>query len=153
MTSKLDILQPRIAATVNDLRSQGLTSRHRILLTKRLKILWGESSGKKSTRWRIKTARQAFSEVQAKSPHLFLVLVLLVTATECGQRAFCDEVITALVKLECYEPYQFSLSADDKDFLERTAKQQGFVEASTFKALMRALIPDGWLSIHYERIN
>jgi len=138
---------PRIAETVERLRNKGLAAQDQKILPNRLARLWLERHAEKESsqsKWRNDTARQAFSDVRYKSAHLFFVLVLLVSPTQCGQRAFCDGVIRPLLDLESYDPYNFSLSPQDKRFLENAAKAKGFLEEPNFIALMQALFPEGW---------
>lgn len=142
----------RIAETVEQLRNRGLSADHKKILRGRLKRLWigpSEASSKKS-KWRQDVARQAFSSVQGKSAHLCFVLILLLSLTQCGQKAFCDEVITPLLHLESFDTYHFSLSLDDKSFLEGIAKEEGFVENPNFIAFMQTLFPDGESTFSYN---
>ncbi|KAF2006192.1 hypothetical protein P154DRAFT_570262 [Amniculicola lignicola CBS 123094] len=135
-----------IATTVARLSDQGLTKQDKKNLTTRFAFLWLERPGesKKSSKWRINLVRDTFRNVLDKSAHLFVILLLLLSPTACGQRVFIDGTIMPLLKSESYDSCSFSLGLRDKEFLVETAEDKGFLQESEFIAVMHALFPEGW---------
>lgn len=139
-------MEDRIATTITRLSDNGLTKNDQRTLTARFVFLWIERPGetKTSSKWRIDLVRDTFRDVLAKSAHLFFVLALLLTPTQCGQRAFINSTIEPLLRSDSYNSYRFFLGPQDKEFLVKTAKDKGFLQKSEFLAVMHALFPEGW---------
>jgi hypothetical protein len=138
----LNNLPVRVANMVKKLRTKGLTAEEKKILPTRLKALWIRPSTSDTSQSRSNIAREVVSSVQSESAHLCFVLILLLTATQFGNKKFYNTTIAPLLRTEGYNVYEFSLRPDDESFLKKMAEEEGFGEISGFVALMRALFPD-----------
>jgi hypothetical protein len=138
-TKDLNNLRAEVANKVEKLKTQGLTTDDKKILPRRFKSLWMQPRKSDKSIYRHDVACEAISSIQSKSAHLCFVLILLLTATECGNKETYETTITPLLDLKSYDDFKFSLRSDDKSFLEDMAKRWGFGESSNYVALMQAL--------------
>lgn len=134
----------KISDKIKQLKKKGLDRKDRENLRDRLKYPWGEerNGGTTTTTWRWGKARTTYQEIQDKSCHLFLAVILVVNPTEC-HKSLMVEVLDFLLSLESYQEYTFNLNFAEKPFFESIAVEQGFMDVRRYRSFMSSLFPQG----------
>jgi hypothetical protein len=136
----------KIARKTNQLKRTGMLPSDREHLKERLRFAWTDIHNSKETTsvtaWRKKKARKAYTDLQDANNHLFLVVILAVTPTECAIPAF-KEVKESLICSKSYENYQLNLDFAEKHFFESMAAEQSFNNNHHYINFINSLFPQG----------
>jgi len=112
----------------------------------RLELVWTDDFRLKAdnpvTKWRWKKAQSVYLTIQDMSCHLFLLVALTTTPTDCCNAKF-QSVLEYFALLKDYSSYYFSLDIAAKDLLDRTAAEGGFIGSARFVKFMEVLFPQG----------
>lgn len=136
----------KIVRKTNQLKRTGMLPNDREHLKERLRFAWTDPNSKKTTSvtaWRKKKARKAYTDLQDANNHLFLVVILAVTPTECAIPAF-KEVKESLICSKSYENYQLNVDFAEKHFFESMAAEQSFNNNHQYINFINSLFPQGW---------
>jgi hypothetical protein len=101
-----------------------------------------EASAIAVKRWRDRSVRRAYSNVQDRNCHLFLPFVLAVNPTDCSASHF-KEALWFFLHEQKYTSYRLRLGPGDKESLESIAITCCFVDSSGYLAFMNSLFPPG----------
>lgn len=150
---EFDGITAKITQTASRLNTTGITPDDREILKERLRFAWSEDSSTKGatavTTWRKKTARKSYTDIQDASNHLFLVVILAITPTECSKPVF-KKVKETLLSLKSYEIYRMKLDFPEKHFFESTAAEQKFISNHRYLDFMNCLFPQGWYNTFHN---
>jgi hypothetical protein len=137
------IIMAKIVRKTSQLKKDGMTLDDRKNLKERLAFTWRDAPDNKAkdvTAWRKKTARQAYADIQDASNHLFLIVILTITPTECSKPGF-KEVKQSLLSLKSYEDYRVNMDFEEKHFFESIAAERSFISNYRYLNFMTTLFP------------
>lgn len=143
-TKSKDILD-KINEQTEKLIATGLTQSNWKTLKNRLGIVWSEENLtqlKKANVWRKAHARHRYRLIQEANAHLFLVVVLAISPTECTEKS-SKEIVERLCCLDDYEKYRFHLEPTDEALFESVAEELGVSESKAYKNFMQVMFPPG----------
>jgi len=147
LDTQFDKILSKIVRKTSQLKTIGMLPNDRENLKERLGFAWSDAPNNKEatnvTTWRKKRARKSYTDIQDANNHLFLVVILATTPTECSTPIF-KEVKESLISLKSYENYRVNVDFAEKHFFESTAAEQGFISHHRYINLINSLFPQGW---------